>query len=397
MPALPLSTAAEARATIRVAVVDDNEAFRESLESLLAGDGFEVVGRASTGADALRLVDDVHPDVVLMDVRMPGMDGIEATRQLKALRPHVGIVALTGLEEQRSVRDMLVAGASGYVLKDSDADDIVQAIMHAAQGGAVLSPDVTPKVIEELTEALDRERRRAAQLEHAQEALLERAARRQELISRLGHELRTPVTVILGMAQTLRTGAAAPAEREELLEVLHARAQSLATLVQRLEAAVQVGLTERADVADIAHEVAAQSPRVMVESPPAGVAADINRVAARRILEELVGNALAFSPEERPVTVDVRANGEGAEVRVVDRGEGVDPAIRDRIFDPLEQGEELNTRRHQGVGVGLTLARMSARAMDGDVVLESTGPAGSTFLWTIGSVGPPETVDERSG
>jgi signal transduction histidine kinase len=393
MPALPLPTTAETRTTIRVAIVDDNVAFRESLENLLADDGFEVVGCASTGADALRLVDEVHPDVVLMDVRMPGMDGIEATRQLKALRPHIEIVALTGLEEQRSVREMLVAGASGYVLKDSDADDIVQAIHHAAQGGAVLSPDITPQVIEELTEALDRERRRAAQLEHAQEALLERAARRQELISRLGHELRTPVTVILGMAQTLRSGAAAPEEREELLDVLHSRAQSLATLVQRLEAVVQVGLTERADVADIAHEVAAQNPRVSVESPPAGVAADINRVAARRILEELVGNALAFSPEERSVIVDIRARGDVAEIRVVDRGDGVDPAIQARIFDPLEQGEELNTRRHQGIGLGLTLARMSARVMDGDVVLESTGPAGSTFLWTIGSFAPIESAD----
>jgi signal transduction histidine kinase len=396
MPALPLPTAAT-RAPIRVAVVDDNDAFRETLGSLLAGDGFEVVGSASTGADALRLVDEVHPDVVLMDVRMPGMDGIEATRLLKTERPHVGIVALTGLEEQRSVRDMLVAGASGYVLKDSDGDDIVQAVLHAARGGAVLSPTVTPQVIEELTEALDRERRRAAQLEHAQEALLERAARRQELISRLGHELRTPVTVILGMAQTLRSGAAAPEEREELLEVLHARAKSLATLVQRLEAAVQVGLTERADVADIAHEVAAQSPRVMVESPPAGVAADINRAAARRILEELVGNALAFSEEDQPVTIDVRARGDVAEIRVVDRGVGVDPGVRERIFDPLEQGEELNTRRHQGIGVGLTLARMSARAMDGDVVLESTGPAGSTFLWTIGPSTPIGSADEPRG
>jgi signal transduction histidine kinase len=222
---------------------------------------------------------------------------------------------------------------------------------------------------------------------------LERAARRQELISRLGHELRTPVTVILGMAQTLRSGAAAPEEREELLDVLHSRAQSLATLVQRLEAVVQVGLTERADVADIAHEVAAQNPRVSVESPPAGVAADINRVAARRILEELVGNALAFSPEERSVIVDIRARGDVAEIRVVDRGDGVDPAIQARIFDPLEQGEELNTRRHQGIGLGLTLARMSARVMDGDVVLESTGPAGSTFLWTIGSFAPIESAD----
>jgi signal transduction histidine kinase len=71
------------------------------------------------------------------------------------------------------------------------------------------------------------------------------------------------------------------------------------------------------------------------------------------------------------------------EVRVTDLGSGVDPSVAARMFDPLEQGEELNTRTHPGVGLGLTLARMSARSMDGDVVLESTGPGGSTFLWTI--------------
>ena len=87
---------------------------------------------------------------------------------------------------------MLVAGASGYVLKDSDGDEILRAVARAAEGGAVLSAAVTPRVIEDLTEALDRERRRTRELEAAQEALVERSVRRQELVARLSHELRTP-------------------------------------------------------------------------------------------------------------------------------------------------------------------------------------------------------------
>ena len=106
---------------------------------------------------------------------MPMMDGIETTRRLKALDPNIGIVALTGLEDQRAVRDMLVAGASGYVLKDSDGDEILNAVREAATGGGVISPQLTPAIVEELTEALERERRRTRQLEIAQEALLERA------------------------------------------------------------------------------------------------------------------------------------------------------------------------------------------------------------------------------
>ena len=123
---------------------------------------------------------------------------------------------------------MLVAGASGYVLKDSDGDEILTAVRQAVTGGGVLSPEVTPAVIDELTEALGRERRRTRQLEIAQQALLERAARRHELISRLGHELRTPVTVILGMAQTLAKGTAPEAERGPILESLVERANGLA-------------------------------------------------------------------------------------------------------------------------------------------------------------------------
>ena len=183
-------------------MVDDNDAFRESLTALLDDRNLDVVGQAASGTQALEEVRRLTPDVVLMDIRMPDMDGIEVTRRLKETLPAVGVVALTGIDEQRAVREMLVAGASGYVLKDSDGDQIVMAVERAAMGGALLAPEVTRTVIEELTEALERERRRAHQLELAQEALLERAARRQDLVSRLGHELRTPVSVVLGLAQT---------------------------------------------------------------------------------------------------------------------------------------------------------------------------------------------------
>jgi DNA-binding NarL/FixJ family response regulator len=368
---------------VRVLLVDDNAGFRDSLISLLDTEEMTVVGQAGSGDQALELVEVTAPDVILMDVRMPTMDGIEATRRLKATHPGIGIVALTGSEDQRAVRDMLVAGASGYVLKDSDGDEILHAIRQAASGGGVISPEVTPTVIEELTEALARERRRTRQLEIAQEALLERAARRHDLVSRLGHELRTPVTVILGMAQTLSKGTAAPEERGQILDSLVDRAHSLARLVQRFEAAVEAGLTEWADVTQVAREVAALHERVTVEAPPGPAMASLNRTAARRIVEELVENALSFSPPEEGVAIRISMNGTMPELRVIDRGPGVDPESMHRIFAPLEQGEELNTRTHQGVGLGLTLARMSARAMDGDVVLETTGATGSTFLWAV--------------
>jgi signal transduction histidine kinase len=368
---------------LRVLVVDDNEGFRGSLAALLGSEDFEVVGEASNGAEAIERVLELSPDVVLMDIRMPGMDGIEATRRLKELRPSLEVVALTGLEEQRAVRDMLVAGAAGYVLKDSDGDQIVHAVRRAAEGGALLSPQVTPTVIDQLIEALERERRRTRQLEIAQEALLERGARRQQLIGRVGHELRTPVTVLLGLAQTLRRGGLTPEQLDEALDTLVERAEGLARLVRRFEAALEAGLTEWINVTELAHEVATRHVRIAVEAPVAHVMTALNRTAGIRILEELVENALAFSPAGSDVVIRVSPENGSTEVRVIDRGSGIDPEAVARIFEPLEQGQDLHTRTHPGIGLGLSLARLSARAMDGDVTLESTGPTGSTFVWTV--------------
>jgi signal transduction histidine kinase len=368
---------------IRVLVVDDNAGFRESLLSLLEAGNLQVVGEAGSGVEALGLVRSLAPDVVLMDVRMPTMDGIEATRLLKADFPDLGVVALSGHEDQEIVRGMLVAGASGYVLKDSDGDEILTAVSRAAQGGALLSSGVTSHVIEELTEALERERRRTGDLEAAQDALVERSTRRQQLVARLSHELRTPVTVILGVAQTLAKVESSPEQEAELLERLVTRARDLAQLVERFELAIDAGLTERVDVGEVTRDVAARDERVSVTTVDGLPTANLNRGVASRIVEELVDNALRFSAPDTNVVVTVGAGSDGIEVRVVDEGPGIDAREHERIFGPLEQLEELNVRIHQGAGMGLALARTAARAMGGDVVIESSGAAGSTFLWTI--------------
>jgi two-component system sensor histidine kinase KdpD len=104
---------------------------------------------------------------------------------------------------------------------------------------------------------------------------------------------------------------------------------------------------------------------------------------ARRVLEELVDNALRFSPPDTPVEVHVGLGFGRIEVRVSDRGGGISEHESERIFGAFEQLEDLNRRVHQGTGMGLALARTAARAMDGDVVLEASGDAGSCFLWTI--------------
>jgi signal transduction histidine kinase len=362
-------------------VVDDNAGYRKTLLSILEHDELLVVGEASGGAESLAMIDRVEPDIVLMDVHMPAMDGPETTRQLKARRPEVGIVALTGDEHHDAVREMLSAGASGYVLKDADCDEIIDAVRQAARGSAVLSQAVAPGILAELNIALEREKRRSRGLREANERLIERVAQRHELVSRLGHELRTPVTVIFGVARTLAQGGIEDSERDELLERLVARSASLVELVERFESAVDSELVEPVDLAALVRSVAPDS--VTVAAPPDLPSVPLNPVLARRILEELLDNAMRFTIGDSRVEVWIGLRGTDALVKVMDQGSGVPLQDRERIFEPLQQGETVDSRVHGGLGVGLSLARAAARAMEGDVALEASGPGGSTFVWSI--------------
>ena len=220
-------------------------------------------------------------------------------------------------------------------------------------------------------------------LRTAHDEMVNRIANRHDLVSRLGHELRTPVAVIFGVARTLAAGEATEDEKEDLLKRLVARTASLMKLVERFESALDDELTEPVGLHTLATELAAAFPRVRVAGDQGIPAVPLNPVLARRVLEELIDNALRFTPPESPIEVWVGIVGSRLKMKVMDRGPGIAPQDQDRIFEPLQQSEAIDSRTHQGAGVGLSLARAAARAMGGDVELETSGPAGSTFVWTI--------------
>ncbi len=126
---------------IRVLVVDDHAVVRDGLERILnRPDDIRVVGTAADGAAAVTLAEREHPDVVLMDLSMPGVDGVEATRSLTATQPEVKVVVLTSFGDQRRILDALGAGAVGYLFKDASPDEIVAAVRTVLEGGAPLDP-----------------------------------------------------------------------------------------------------------------------------------------------------------------------------------------------------------------------------------------------------------------
>jgi DNA-binding NarL/FixJ family response regulator len=134
---------------LRVVLADDHPVFRDGLRAVLATDGdLELVGEAATGLEAVELAADLQPDVVVMDLQMPGLGGIQATEQIVGQSPHVGVLVLTMFEDDDSVFAAMRAGARGYLLKGAAQGEIVRAIRAVGGGQAIFGPAVAQRVID---------------------------------------------------------------------------------------------------------------------------------------------------------------------------------------------------------------------------------------------------------
>ena len=135
---------------LRVLLVDDHDLFRTGLKNLLEEQGVHVVGEAPNGQTALRLAPELVPDVVIMDLNMPGLSGVETTRHLTGIAPLARVVVLTISVEDDDVMDAVMAGACGYLLKDSSIEELLAGIRAAAAGESLISPQIASKVLQRL-------------------------------------------------------------------------------------------------------------------------------------------------------------------------------------------------------------------------------------------------------
>ena len=139
-------------------IIDDEFRARRRIAELLSQeDGYEVVGEADNGADAVELIDRVKPDLIFLDIRMPGKNGIEACREIKERFPDVHVLMLTSYAEDEMLFDAISAGAAGYVLKQGGGEELVRAVRRVAEGDALLDPAVTQRVLARVREATRRE------------------------------------------------------------------------------------------------------------------------------------------------------------------------------------------------------------------------------------------------
>jgi DNA-binding NarL/FixJ family response regulator len=135
--------------TLRILVADDHTVFREGLRAVLGSEpDMELVGEAATGKEVLERAAELRPDVILMDIQMPGINGIEATRRIRSARPDIGVVVLTMFEDDDSVFSAMRAGARGYVLKGADPSEILKVVRAVAAGEAHFGPEIARRLVD---------------------------------------------------------------------------------------------------------------------------------------------------------------------------------------------------------------------------------------------------------
>ena len=376
-------------AKVRVLVVDDDHQVRRMLRRLLdRHPSFDVVGMSETGDAGVALVDELRPDVVLMDMEMPGMTGAEATAAIKASHPQTKVVALSGRGDEAVVGEMIRSGASGYLLKGSDAEDLIESLLAVARGQGALAREVTPHVLEDLAELYKREQERADTLEE-----LDRMKR--EFMNVVSHELKTPLTSIKGGLSTLQNRWEAMDDELKMsfVDMMDKQAERLSRMIRQIltVSGIQRGSfeshTESFPLAEAAREAVAEmgdKDRISIEGDGGVVRADKGQLV--EVIRSLVENAVRFTPG--PVRVEVAEVDGQASVRVADEGPGFDPTLLARMMEqPFLQVDSSATRSAGGLGLSLYVANQVIDALGGRFVATTDPNGGSTFTAVLPSAG----------
>ncbi len=370
-----------AKGVVRVLVVDDTPTLRMLTRLALAGTGFEVVGEAGDGLAGLEQAKALQPDLVLLDLAMPVMDGLEALPLIRAALPQVRVVIVSGFDRKAMESQVIAAGAHAYLQKGLSPDGIVRELRRlfpAAQPEPVAAPEARlPTLVPAPRLSITSDRSRELEEEI------------QELLYVVSHDVAEPVHVIKGFAQRLARRAHSDEEAEFCEYILAAadRMQDLLDDLLQYARASQAELPrELLDLRRLTDGVLAGLESRLSESGARVTTGDFPRevVASRfvltQVLHNVVGNAVKFS---RPgVPAHVRIEGETTAVgdlvlRVRDNGIGIPDNQRERIFAPFKR---LNSReRYEGSGIGLAICRRLLARCGGRIWVESSDE-GSTFV-----------------
>lgn len=370
-----------------ILVVDDNETARYHKERILARAGYEVI-TAGDGLQALRLVSERTPRVVVLDVKLPGLDGWEVCRRIK--------------KDARTASTLVLQVSATYV---SDADTV-----RALEGGAdaALTEPIEPSVLvatvrsllrlrlaeDSLRAALSREQAARSVAEEARAAIEAANQSKDEFLATLSHELRSPLGTILNWVQLLRASNGDQLQTAHAVDVIERNVRLQMKLIDdlldvsrivsgklRLDPEL-VELEPIVAAAIVNIRAAAEAKHVRVESFIADSTGPVWGDPARlqQVVWNLLSNAIKFTPRDGVVRVSVRGNGNSVAIEVADTGKGIAPEVLPKIFERFHQADPSPTRAEGGLGLGLSIVRHIVELHGGTVEARSPGLGGGTTV-----------------
>ena len=388
--------------SIKVILADDHENLRAGFRGILESAAeIEVVSEAGNGRDTVAQVSQLQPDVVVMDVAMPGINGVDATREITEIAPNVRVLALSGHNDGFFVKGMLEAGARGYLLKDVAVNELVTAVKTLSEGRIYVSPSVIDTLtysflstVSELNASRKKQQQLLDEIQVKNSELERQNAELERFTYSVSHDLRAPLVTIKGfiglLLKDIESGKG-EAIQSDVKQISHATDNMATQLDELLELSrvgrlvnppVEIDLNEMAAsvVALFSDSIAKADVDVKIDQAMPAAYGDAGRIF--EVFQNLVGNAIKFAKSEDASVVEIGAEESAGQVvcHVRDNGVGIQPEYLERVFNLFER---LNPRV-EGTGIGLALAKRIVEFHNGKIWAESEGPGrGSTFWFSL--------------
>ena len=388
--------------SIKVILADDHENLRAGFRGILESAAeIEVVSEAGNGRDTVAQVSQLQPDVVVMDVAMPGINGVDATREITEIAPNVRVLALSGHNDGFFVKGMLEAGARGYLLKDVAVNELVTAVKTLSEGRIYVSPSVIDTLtysflstVSELSASRKKQQQLLDEIQVKNSELERQNAELERFTYSVSHDLRAPLVTIKGfiglLLKDIESGKG-EAIQSDVKQISHATDNMATQLDELLELSrvgrlvnppVEIDLNEMAAsvVALFSDSIAKADVDVKIDQAMPAAYGDAGRIF--EVFQNLVGNAIKFAKSEDASVVEIGAEEFAGQVvcHVRDNGVGIQPEYLERVFNLFER---LNPRV-EGTGIGLALAKRIVEFHNGEIWAESEGPGrGSTFWFSL--------------
>lgn len=388
--------------SIKVILADDHESLRAGFRGILeSAPEIKVIAEAGNGRDTVTRVAELQPDVVVMDVAMPGINGVDATREITGSAPDVRVLALSGHNDGFFVKGMLEAGARGYLLKDAAVTELVTAVQTLAEGRIYVSPTVIDTLtysflstMSELNASRDKQQQLFDEIQVKNQELERQNAELERFTYSVSHDLRAPLVTIKGFIGLLQRDIAAgkndivESDIKQISDATDSMARQLDELLELSRVGRLVNPPVEINLTEMASSVVNMFSELIDKS---GVKVEINQAMpvaygdAGRIFEvfqNLIGNAIKFVADRENPSIEVGAEISDGQVlcHVRDNGIGIESDYLERVFNLFER---LNTQV-EGTGIGLALAKRIIEYHDGKIWAESAGLGqGSTFWFSL--------------